>query len=282
MAQKRLFLLGDGRKPGISSTVQELTPWFRSVARVVGTDLTNRLSLARSRADLAVVFGGDGSILSTARRLAGNPIPVLGVNLGKFGFLTEVQIDEMKSGVQQFLAGKASLSRRMLLDCTIERAGRRIGRFAALNDAVVTRGAISRMVHLRILVGAEEVTRFAGDGVIVSTPVGSTAHSLSAGGPIVHPEIRAFVMTPICAHTLSMRPLVIPVDKPITVEIVQRPEEIVLTIDGQVSTYLREGDRVRVAAARSSFSLVTLGRRTYFDVLHRKLAWGEPPSYVRE
>lgn len=282
MPQKRLLLLGDSRKPGIAPTVQALTPWLRSVARVVSTDLTNRLPLTRVRADLALVFGGDGSILATARRLAGNPIPVLGVNLGKFGFLTEVQIDEIKAGVQQFLTGKASLARRMLLDCTIERSGRRIGRFAALNDAVVTRGAISRMVRLRIFVGDEEVTRFAGDGLIISTPVGSTAHSLSAGGPIVHPDIRAFVMTPICAHTLSMRPLVIPVDKPITVEVVQRPEEIVLTIDGQVSTYLREGDRVRVGAARKSFALVQLGRRTYFDVLHRKLSWGGQPVYGQE
>lgn len=276
MARRRLrvLLVGDGRKEGVSATVEATARWLARRARVIGTDLAGRLDLAGARADLILVFGGDGAMLYTARRLRGNQIPVLGVNFGKFGFLTEAAADEFRDVFAAVARSALRVVPRTMLDCRVERAGRRVGAFLALNDAVITRGTISRMVHLALAIDGHEVTSYGGDGLIVATPVGSTAHSLSAGGPIVHPDLGAFVVTPLCPHTLSLRPLVVSAAVELSVEIRKKPEETVLTLDGQTFLYLDEGDRIYIRKAAHDFLLLDTGRRTYFETLRAKFDWG--------
>ncbi|MBI4713317.1 MAG: NAD(+)/NADH kinase, partial [Planctomycetes bacterium] len=294
------------KKSRIAAVVSELQPWLaqyapdvkigtpRPLCKVVAVDLTNRLDLSKVKADLMVVLGGDGSILSTARRLGKNQIPVFGVNLGKFGFLAEYSVEDLKSSIKELL-GSPVISKRMILECEIIRGNppmshrgtalrlrKKTVSFIALNDVVISRGSISRMIYLKLKVNHKEVTVFGADGVIISTPVGSTAHSLSAGGPLVHPEMQAFVITPVCAHTLSMRPLVVPVDHEVEVQLADDTgQEVILTVDGQVFMYLHPNNRVVIRKARPIFRLVRIGDRTFYDTIRQKLKWGGQPHSER-
>jgi len=280
---KRVILIGDRKKERINTVVSGLQPWLnKQQVKIVATDLTNRLDLSKAKADLILVLGGDGSIISTARRLNNNPIPVIGVNLGKFGFLAEYSLEELKESFTNIITKRMKTSSLMMLDCLINRGNKKNGPFIALNDIVVTRGSISRMVYFRLFIDGKEITVFGADGVIISTPVGSTAYSLSAGGPLVSPETQSLIITPICAHTLSMRTLVLPPDSTIELQLADGSgQEIILTVDGQVSMYLRQSDRITLRKSKAAFRLVRLGKRSFYETLREKLHWGGQPHSQR-
>lgn len=226
-------------------------------------------------ADLYIVFGGDGTLLHVARSLTAAPRPILGVNLGGLGFLTETAPDEMQEAVTAALEGRCAVDRRMGLDVELVRGGRTILRQTVLNDAVVNKSALARMVDLSVSVDGHFVTTCRADGLILATPTGSTAYSLSAGGPILHPDTGALIIAPICPHTLSMRPLVVPDRSRVEVQLLSDDSEVYLTLDGQTGRPLRGRDRVRVRRSRQPILMARPQRRSYFELLRRKLRWGE-------
>jgi NAD+ kinase len=269
------------RKPELAAAMRQALPWLRRVARLTGVDFHVRKSLHRVRADLLLVFGGDGTMLAVARALAGNPIPVLGVNLGQLGFLAEVDYHDLKEALPQVLVDQYVLSPRMMLRAhTVSRSGKRGPEDLALNDAVLLRMPKATLMTVGVSVSGEEVARYRGDGLIVSTATGSTAYSLSAGGPILSERLKAFIVVPICAHTLANRPVVLSGDE--TVEMTPQTragESVELVLDGQVSHHLASGTRVIVARAPFEFNLVTLGRKGRYEIIRDKLHWA---GWVKE
>jgi NAD+ kinase len=228
--------------------------------------------------DLLLVLGGDGTLLAAADRvaLAGRNIPILGVNFGHLGFLTALAWSDVYETLEQALAGAADVDERMMLRAAVIRDGRRIAEHVALNDVVITRGALSRIIDLSVSVGGEFVARFNADGLIISTPTGSTAYNLSAGGPILHPDVAALVLTPIAPHTLSNRPVVIPATRDVSVlpHFTDAGQEVVLTLDGQVGFPLQAGDALTVTRSGCA-RLILPSSHSYFDVLRKKLKWAE-------
>ncbi|MGD2215414.1 MAG: NAD(+)/NADH kinase [Gemmatimonadales bacterium] len=231
--------------------------------------------------DLLVTLGGDGALLSGARWAGPAGTPVLGVNLGRLGFLTAIGLDELEGSLKRIAAGDFVLDTRMGLEVRQEHQRDAAQPFYALNDAVVHRGGLVRVVHLKVWVDEDEVGLYRGDGVIVATPTGSTAYSLSAGGPIVDPRLDAIVVTPICPHTLAVRPLVLRASARITLEVVSSPEDLILTIDGQVGSQLKPGDRIVVCKAPEPVRLVRLPGQSFFSLLRRKLKWGDVSEGMR-
>jgi len=224
--------------------------------------------------DLVVVLGGDGTILGAARLIGAREIPVLGVNFGWLGYLTEFTLDELFSSLDGVREGKFSLDRRMLLDIHLEREGEMIAAHRALNDAVINKVTPARLIEFECYIDKMFVNHFRADGMIVSTPTGSTAYSLSAGGPIVHPGMRAILLTPICPHMLANRPVVVPGESVIGLVFRQATDGLNLTVDGQIITNLMPDDRITIIASKSTFDLVRPMNRNYFEVLRTKLKWG--------
>lgn len=224
--------------------------------------------------DLMVVLGGDGTLLSVARTAGPREVPVLGVNLGGLGFLTEITLDELYPVLGAVLSGDMRPTRRVMLMCRVHRGGRMVADYVALNDAVINKGAMARIIDLETSINGEYVTTYRADGLILSTPTGSTAYCLAAGGPILYPTLGALVLTPICPHTLTNRPLVVPDD--VTIEIVQgsASEEVSLTLDGQIGFHLQHRDAVVVQRAPRMLPLIASPKRNYFEVLRTKLKWG--------
>jgi NAD+ kinase len=225
--------------------------------------------------DLIIVLGGDGTLLATARSLGDHPVPVLPVNLGGLGFLTSVKTAELFTILEEALEGRSRISERTMLRAEILRAGKVAANHVALNDAVLNKGALARIIDLDLYVDHDFVCSYKADGLILSTPTGSTAYSLAAGGPIVYPKLDAFVITPICPHTLTNRPLVIPADSHIEIAFKASEETVYLTLDGQVGVQLEANDRVAVTRARHSLHLVRPARHAYFEILRTKLKWNE-------
>ena len=231
------------------------------------------------RVDVIVAFGGDGTLLDAASAVAHSPAdpPLLGVNLGHLGFLTEVSRSDMTSALDALIAGRTQTETREMLAGCVTRGGSKLSSHLALNDVVVTRGALSRMIEVDVAVDERHVCHIKADGVIVATATGSTAYNLSAGGPIVHPSVDAFVLTPIAPHTLTQRPLVLPASARIELRPVIHPlADIVLTFDGQFGLPLEEGDVVDVSRAPRRLRFVRTSPRTHFDMLREKLKWGNP------
>jgi NAD+ kinase len=221
--------------------------------------------------DLVVVLGGDGTLLSVAHLAAKAGVPVMGVNLGRLGFLTEITVMEATLTLERFLAGDAELvSPRSLVE-----ARTKGGVSYCLNDVVVTKGAKARVIELAIGIDGRDVARLKADGLIVSTPTGSTAYSLSAGGPILHPGVPAIVLTPICPHTLSFRPMAVPATSAITVRLMTGGEEVYLTLDGQRGGVFEHNDTVEVCKAPYDLQLIGSPRRSYYDLVKEKLGWAE-------
>lgn len=223
--------------------------------------------------DLVVALGGDGTLLGVARRLSGDT-PLLGVNLGNLGFLTEVGRTELYPTLVKVLSGDFELEERSLLQVTVFPREGSPQRFQAFNDAVIAKGARSRIVELNLSVDQHPVARYRADGMIISTPTGSTAYNLSAGGPILFPQLPATVLAPICPHTLSLRPMVVPSSACIEVVLETRDEEVFVTVDGQEGTTLAYHDRVQITRSRSCIHLVKTADRTFYDSLRGKLRWG--------
>jgi NAD+ kinase len=227
-------------------------------------------------AELIVVLGGDGTLISTARLIGERNVPIVGVNLGSLGFLTEITVDELYSTLESWLAGAQRISERMMLHAVIERDGEEIANHLVLNDVVINKGALARIVDLETMINCYDLTTYKADGLIISTPTGSTGYSLSAGGPIIHPSMNCLVLTPICPHTLTNRPVVVSDDSLVVVTVRSLPDEdVFLTLDGQVGVQLRCGDRIQVRRARQSAKLVMSSRMDYFGILRTKLKWGE-------
>lgn len=229
-----------------------------------------------SRADLVVVLGGDGTLISTARIIGERDIPILGVNLGSLGFLTEIALDELYPALEKCLAGDYRVSERIMLRAVVERDGRETASHLVLNDVVINKGALARIVDLKTRVNSLDLATFKADGLIISTPTGSTGYSLSAGGPIVNPSMNCIVITPICPHTLTNRPIVIDDGSVVDITVSSLDDEdIYLTLDGQVGLELHSGDRILVSRANHTARLVMSEERDYFAVLRTKLKWGE-------
>jgi len=271
------------RDDGALGLAAELLEWLERRGHEVLLDPASREALGGDNgvlqpgapADLVVVLGGDGTLLSVARLYAGGP-PILGVNLGRLGFLTEVPRDELYPALVEVLAGRFQLDSRSMFDVLLERTtGERIS-YRALNDAVIAKASLARIIELVVEVDRRLVSRYRADGLVVSTPTGSTAYNLSAGGPILHPHLPVAVLSPICPHTLTLRPLVVP-DSSVVEVILETPgEKVHLTIDGQEGCEMNRGDRLRITRAAESVRLArTLQPRSIFEGLRSKLHWGE-------
>ena len=273
----RFFVLGNADRANVCEEADRLLPFLRQHGEVVVFDLHQKADLSRLTADIALVFGGDGAILRAARQMGRKQIPVLGINLGRLGFLADLSAEKVCSAIPQVVAGDYRVTSHLMFECVTDTPdGPRC--FLGLNDVVINTGPPFHMLDLDLVIDGEAVTTFRGDGLIVSTPVGSTAHGLSAGGPILAQELRAFVVTPICPFSLTSRTVVETADKEYTI-VVRRATTAWLVIDGQDLIELRQGSRVTVRQAPVSFSLVKVPGHSYYRTLHDKLNWGTTPNY---
>ena len=224
--------------------------------------------------DLIVVLGGDGTMIGAARMVGDTGTPVLGVNFGTLGYLAEFTVEDMTGALEAVLRGDYTLDRRLMLAATVTRGGEQLMHDRVLNDVVISKSALARIIEIDTWVDKKFVNRFRADGLIVSTPTGSTAYNLSAGGPVIYPSMNAVVFTPICPHTLSNRPLVVPDDVDFELVLKTQREEVALTLDGQVGMPLEYEDRVTVRKSSTTFNMIQAHTRNYFDVLRNKLKWG--------
>ena len=225
--------------------------------------------------EMIIVLGGDGTLLSVGRQVWNRNIPILGVNLGGLGFLTEITLDELYSVLEKVLQDDFEINERETLRAGVIRRGKRIAEFIVLNDAVINKGALARIIDLETTINGEYLSTFRSDGLIISTPTGSTAYNLSAGGPIVYPSLHTIIITPICPHTLTIRPIIIPDDVKIRALLKSRDEEVTLTLDGQQGFTLKFEDVVEVGKAEGRILLIKSPYRHYFELLREKLKWGE-------
>lgn len=227
--------------------------------------------------DFLLVLGGDGTILRWGRIAAPKGTPMMGVNFGQYGFITEIHPDEVLPAMERVLAGDYIISERVMLKATVTRKGEHIGTYYALNEAVVGKGPFARLLGLHTYVGGMFIVTYTADGIIVSTPTGSTAYSLSAGGPVVHPDVHVMVVTPICPHTLSARSLVIPDDEVVQIigECGDEPSSMMLTIDGQLGEHLICDDKVEIGKAEFKARLVQIEAQSFYHKLQTRLRWGE-------
>ena len=225
--------------------------------------------------DLILVLGGDGTLLAAAREAAPVGIPVLPINLGSLGFLTSFTLAELYPALEETIAGHLEASERVMLTASLVRDGKVIDSRRVLNEAVITKGALARMIELELYIDGDFVCRYRADGLIVATPTGSTAYSLSAGGPIVHPAVESMILTPICPHTLTDRPLVVPDSRNVEMRMRGAAESVYLTLDGQKGLLMESEDRVLIARAAQRLKLIQPHRKSYYEILRSKLKWGE-------
>jgi NAD+ kinase len=277
----RVFVLGNGRKPGVRAEAERLLPFLRDYCEIVRVDLNQEADLSSLSADLTLVLGGDGAILRAARQMGYHQVPVLGVNLGKLGFLADVRPDELRGCFPCVVRGDFRVTQHLMLECVVEEPGSR-RTFLGLNEVAIQTAPPFHMIDLELIIDDEGVARYRGDGLIVSTPIGSTAHSLSAGGPILGQELPAFVITPICPHSLTSRPVVDSADKIYTIAIHRGADGAALVIDGQDIVPMTVEQRVTIRRAPVTFALVKVPGRNYYQTLREKLLWGAPPSYRDE
>jgi len=228
----------------------------------------------QSRADLIVVLGGDGTMISTARLTGDREVLVLGINYGSLGYLTEFRIEEMLPALESILEGNYEIDRRVMLDVEHLRDGEKLAGGRVLNDVVINKAALARIIEIEVELNNLFVNSFRADGLIVSTPTGSTAYNLSAGGPILYPSMNAVVLTPICPFTLTNRPIVVPDEDEIEIKLKSEIEGVVLTLDGQIGHQVKADDRILIRKSATTFNLVQPPNRNYFDVLRNKLKWG--------
>jgi NAD+ kinase len=270
----------------VCSVVPPLIEWLRAHKIEVFVDketqaciTTNAAVVAREamgeKIELLIVLGGDGTLLSAARALGSHKVPILAVNLGGLGFLTSITLDEVYPMLEQILAGQHRTGERMMLEAEIMRGGKTAERHTALNDAVANKGALARMLDFDVAVDGDHVGRYRADGLIVATPTGSTAYSLAAGGPIIHPGVDAFVITPICPHMLTNRPLVIPDSSRVEIDFSAATGPVYVTLDGQIGIQLLPMDALAIRKSASKVAFVRPPRKSYFEVLRNKLRWGE-------
>jgi NAD+ kinase len=277
----RLLILGNGTKPQVHQEGERLLPILKEHVDVVVFDLYQQQDLTKVQADIALVLGGDGAILRAARQMGYRQTPVLGMNLGKLGFLADLNPMDVCDCFPQILKGDYRVTRHLMFECQVESPASS-QTYLGLNEIAIQAGPPFHMIDLDLALDGEPVTRFSGDGLILSTPIGSTAHNLSAGGPILGQELSAFVITPICPHALTARPVVESADKTYTISIGGAGVETALIIDGEEVMRLSVDHRVTVRRAPVTFGLVKVPGRSYYQTLRDKLRWGTPPHYNNE
>ena len=292
MAIRSIGIISKPRKEELAVLLPELLAWLkhRGIQALIDRETASSLdAAARSaidvpilerselpqRSDLILVLGGDGTLLAAARNVESHNVPILAVNLGSLGFLTAVTVGELYDSLELVLNGKHQIDCRKMLQVQVIRAGNVAGTYQALNDAVLNKAAIARILDFEAYVDGRFLTLFKGDGVIISTPTGSTAYSLAAGGPIIYPSVEAFIVTPICPHTLTNRPVVVPDRSRIEIVIKGEAESVFLTVDGQVGLSLHHEDRIVCDLSPSRINLVRPPHKEFFEVLRSKLKWGE-------
>ncbi|MBI2819367.1 MAG: NAD(+)/NADH kinase [Acidobacteria bacterium] len=292
MAIQSVGIISKPRKQELAEMMPNLVSWLeqrhirplldRETAGSLDADLRSRLSasvMARgelvSRCDLIIVLGGDGTLLAAARHTRSLEVPILAVNLGSLGFLAAVALSEIYDSLDQIIKGTHQIDCRKMLQIKVLKTGGESVTYHALNDAVLNKGAISRILDFETYVDGRFLNLFKADGLIVSTPTGSTAYCLSAGGPIVYPAVEAFIITPICSHTLTTRPLVVSDRSRIEVVLKTEAESVFLTVDGQVGLALHSGDRIVCELSPNHINLVRPAKKEFYEVLRSKLKWGE-------
>jgi NAD+ kinase len=283
---KTIGVISRPRRANLSAVVPDLLRWLEARGLRVLYDEETASALPKpdkpftreqlaDQSEVLLVLGGDGTLLAAARVAAMRCIPILPINMGSLGFLTSFTVDELYPALEETLAGRSSMSERVMLQVELVREGKAIDRQHVLNDAVVNKSALARMIELELYIDDDFVCRYRADGLVLSTPTGSTAYSLSAGGPIVHPGVEAFVITPICPHTLTDRPVVVRDSSIIEVKLTGSAESVFLTLDGQKGIPMQSEDRIRITRSPQCLKLIQPPKKSYFEILRNKLKWGE-------
>jgi NAD+ kinase len=287
----RIGIIAKKNKPEVATIASPLVEWLwtRKIKVYLEGELRKLLPATPSEdhwksiereeipndVEMIIVLGGDGTLLSVARQVWDKNIPILGVNLGGLGFLTEITLDELYPVLERIVQDDFATDEREVLNASVIRNGKGIAEFIVLNDAVINKGALARIIDLETTINGEYLSTFRSDGLIISTPTGSTAYNLSAGGPIVYPSLHTIIITPICPHTLTIRPIIIPDDVKIRALLKSKDEEVTLTLDGQQGFTLKFEDVVEVGKAEGRILLIKSPYRHYFELLREKLKWGE-------
>lgn len=285
MKSKNVGILTKPKFPEVKATLQGVVTWLRDRHITVLLDTTSATLLSEQggiqktqlagQADVLLVLGGDGTILNAARLAAERSIPILGVNMGGLGFLTEVRLDNLYASLERVFANDFVLDERLMLRIHVHRHGETVARGIVLNDVVISKGTLARMIELKIAIQEQFVTNLRADGLIVGTPTGSTAYSLSAGGPIINPAVQSLILTPISPHTLTHRPLIVPGNVEIEVTLTSKDDGAMATLDGQVGIAMTQGDTVVIQASEHPTKLIRFPESHYYEVLRGKLKWGD-------
>lgn len=285
MKSKNIGILVKPKFPEVKSTLYDVVTWLRSRRIGVILDTASAMLLGEqggyqsiqlaSKADVLLVLGGDGTMLNAARLAGERSIPILGVNMGGLGFLTEVRLENLYPSLERVFANDFVLDERLMLQASIHQHGKTAAQGAVLNDVVISKGTLARMIELKIAIQGRFVTNLRGDGLIISSPTGSTAYSLSAGGPIIDPAVQSLILTPICPHTLTHRPLIVPGNAEIDVTLTSKDDGAMATLDGQVGVAITQGNTIALQTSKHRTRLIRFPESNYYDVLREKLKWGD-------
>jgi NAD+ kinase len=286
LAFRKIGIISRPRRSNLSEVVPPLLRWLEergvhvtydqeTAGSVTGPSKSHSREQVASTSELLLVLGGDGTLLAAARVAAAKGIPILPINMGSLGFLTSFMLEELYPALEDILAGRLTISERVMLHVELHRSGKIIDKQSVLNEVVVNKGALARMIELELSIDNTFVCRYRADGLIVASPTGSTAYSLSAGGPIVHPAVESFIITPICPHTLSDRPVVVRDTSIIDVKLSAGTESVFLTLDGQKGIPLQATDHIGISRAAQLLKLIQTPKKSYFEILRNKLKWGE-------
>lgn len=285
MKSKSVGILTKPKFPEVERTLRDMVSWLRARSIDVILDTTSAILLGEqggyqktqlaNKADVLFVLGGDGTMLNAARLAGERSIPILGVHMGGLGFLTEVRLENLYPSLERVFANDFVLDERLMLQTHVHRHGETVARGVVLNDVVISKGTLARMIELKIAIQGRFVTNLRGDGLIVSSPTGSTAYSLSAGGPIIDPAVQSLILTPVCPHTLTHRPLIVPGNVEIDVTLTSKDDGAMATLDGQVGVAITQGDTVVIQTSEHRTRLIRFPESNYYDVLREKLKWGD-------
>ena len=285
MKTKTIGILTKPKFPEIKATLQSVVTWLRcrQIEALLDTTATQLLGESggyqktqlAANADVLLVLGGDGTMLNAARLAADRGILILGVNMGGLGFLTEVRLDNLYPSLERVFANDYVVDERLMLRTHVHRHGETVTQGVVLNDVVISKGTLARMIEIQVAIQGQFVTRLRGDGLIVSTPTGSTAYSLSAGGPIIDPAVQSLILTPICPHTLTHRPLIVPAEAQIEITLTSKDDGAMATLDGQVGVALAYGDSIEIQQLQKRTRLIRFPETRYYEVLREKLKWGD-------
>ena len=269
MNVRSVVIVTKPKQSEVAHVAEALVEWFKAKGIAASTEED-----FAGRADLCVVVGGDGTLLAAARLMGERQLPIVAINYGSLGFLTEVTLEELHPTLDRVLGGELVVDERMMMEVRVVREGNELAQYRALNDVVIHKGTLARIIELEARVDNHYVSSFRSDGLIVATPTGSTAYNLSAGGPVIFPSMSAMVMTPISSHTLTNRPIVLPPGVKIELKLHSVADEVYVTVDGQVGMKIETQDLVLVEKSRLAVKLVAPANKNYFDVLRGKLKWG--------